>query len=66
MQDGESALLVGEPDADAFINAIDRLLDNPELAATLGRNAREIAVRDLSWELGSADLIDVFTKIVNK
>ena len=66
LTDGESALLVDKSDPHAFMTAIDRLLDAPELAATLGRNAREIAVRDLSWELGAADLIDVFLKLANR
>ena len=66
LTNGESALLVDEPDSESFMTAVNRLLDEPKLAATLGRNAREIAVRDLSWELGSADLIDSYLKILNK
>jgi glycosyltransferase involved in cell wall biosynthesis len=46
---GDAALLVDPLDTDAIAGAMDRLLDDPSLAATLGRAAREHAA-GFTWE----------------
>lgn len=46
--DEESALLVPDGDADAMAQAVTRLVDDPELAARLSRNGREVAERS-AW-----------------
>ena len=47
---GESGLLVPPGDVDALAASIGRLIDDPALAATLGRNARRDAVANHGWE----------------
>jgi glycosyltransferase involved in cell wall biosynthesis len=46
----DAALLVPIRDADAIRNAVDRLGKDPELAAQLGRAARERVVENFGWE----------------
>jgi L-malate glycosyltransferase len=48
--DGESGLLVAPRDPAALASALIRLVDEPELAATLGRNARRRAQERFSIE----------------
>ncbi len=49
VEDGESALLVGRDDSAAMATAVERVLDDPELAARLSSNARrEAEARDWS------------------
>jgi glycosyltransferase involved in cell wall biosynthesis len=44
-----TALLVEPGDPDALASALERLMDNPDLAWRLGRNARERAVERHTW-----------------
>ena len=65
LRNEKSALLVDEPSSDALLQAVLRLLDSPELAATLGHNAREIARRKLSWEAVASDAVKVYSSLLN-
>lgn len=47
LRDGESVLLAST--ADAFAAAVDRLLGDPHLAASLAARARSVAERDFGW-----------------
>jgi glycosyltransferase involved in cell wall biosynthesis len=47
--DGDTGLLVPTEDLDAMVGAIHRLLNEPDLAERLSRNARRLAERS-SWE----------------
>jgi glycosyltransferase involved in cell wall biosynthesis len=46
--ENKTGQLVGEDDAAAFAEALDRMLKDPELAKQLGREGREIAVERFS------------------
>ncbi|MDX2031493.1 MAG: glycosyltransferase family 4 protein [Blastocatellia bacterium] len=48
LEDGETALLVPDEDADAMARAVERLLDDPALTARLSANGRALAER-CSW-----------------
>ena len=48
--DGVTGLLVGERDPEALASAIDRLLGDAALAASLGATARSRAMREGGWE----------------
>ena len=48
LRDGETGLLVPPGDVEALADAFRRLADDPSLRATLGRNAREAALREHS------------------
>lgn len=44
-KDGETALLVDERSPEAFVTAIERMMDEPDLAPRLGSSARDFAQR---------------------
>jgi len=50
VQDGETGVLVGQRDARALADAIDRLLDAPALAERLGRAGYEFARQQFAWQ----------------
>ncbi|MFT3893202.1 MAG: glycosyltransferase family 4 protein [Anaerolineales bacterium] len=50
IRDGENGLLVPAGDVQVLANAINRLTDEPELREKLGKQAREDAVQNHSWE----------------
>lgn len=55
-------LIADEPER--FAAAVIRLLDDPALAARLGRSARELAVERYSWRAAAARLEQFFGEIV--
>jgi glycosyltransferase involved in cell wall biosynthesis len=48
--DGETGLIVGKENSDALAAAIASLLDHPEVAAQMGRAARDRAQACFGWE----------------
>jgi glycosyltransferase involved in cell wall biosynthesis len=50
IHDGENGLLVPAGDKNALANSIHRLIADPELRDTLGKQAREDALKNHSWE----------------
>ena len=50
VRDGENGLLVPAGDKDSLANAVIRLIAEPDLRARLGRQAREDALKNHSWE----------------
>lgn len=55
--DGQSGIVVPNEDVRAFANGVQRVLDDPGMAATLGQAAREFARKSLSWS-ATAELIE--------
>jgi rhamnosyl/mannosyltransferase len=51
IEDGRTGLLVPPRDPAALAGALQRLLADPALAASLGARGRERAVREFSWDL---------------
>ncbi len=49
IKDGNNGILVPPGDAQALAKAVERLLDEPEFAAHIGKAARESVVRDHDW-----------------
>jgi glycosyltransferase involved in cell wall biosynthesis len=47
--DGETGLLVEQKDSMALANAVERILDRPELAGRLGRNGAAYVQRRFDW-----------------
>ena len=62
LTDRQHGLLVPPDDPAALAVALDTLLHDPELRATLGRAAREEAVAKHSWDRVSADLSGIFDR----
>lgn len=50
IKDGENGLLVPAGDRDALADSLNRLIADPELRGRLGRQARENALKEHSWE----------------
>jgi phosphatidylinositol alpha-1,6-mannosyltransferase len=49
IRDGDTGLLVPPTDPDALAEAIRRVLTQPDLAASLGRQGRDYAATEASW-----------------
>lgn len=60
--DGETGLLFEPGDATALADLLERILDNPTLAETLGRNGRLRCERELNLEVQKARFLDVIQK----
>ncbi len=64
IRDGENGLLVSAGDKQALAGAIDRLIVDPDLRNALGRQAREDATKDHSWEQYHSRLENILTDVV--
>jgi glycosyltransferase involved in cell wall biosynthesis len=49
-----------------FLGAVDRLLDDSQLAAALGRNGRDFFVRDYSWPVIERKYLDMFDRLASE
>ena len=65
LEDGRSGLLVADDDHAAMINAIRRLLGEPELAKRLSTNGRSLAER-ASWSRVFAQWHCLFARIYSE
>ena len=62
IQDGESGLLVREKDPVALADGLQRLLQDRELGARLGENARQKVVREFDIEKNARQLTALFER----
>jgi len=63
IDDGGNGLLVPAGDKDALADSINRLIANPELRDELGKQAREDALKNHSWEQYLTTLEQILTDI---
>jgi D-inositol-3-phosphate glycosyltransferase len=63
LRDGVSGFLVEGPDPAAYAERMRRLLEEPELAARMGRRGRRLAER-FSWQRTADDLLARFEALV--
>ncbi|HKJ19121.1 MAG TPA: glycosyltransferase, partial [Woeseiaceae bacterium] len=63
--DGRTGLLVKPEDADALGSAIARLIDNPDLAATLGAAGRERMQNEFSIATMADKHVALYESILN-
>ncbi len=61
--DGQTGLLVEPDSASALAAAIERLLDDPPLAARLGEGLQREFEEQRSWEKAAERLLDVITRL---
>jgi len=61
----ETGLLVPPKDEEAFANAIDRILSDPQWRAQLSKNARKRMEAKFSWEGVASQLSDLYSRIIN-
>jgi len=60
---GEHGLVVEDRDVAAFARAVERLLDDPALAARLGQSGREMVRTTLTWETTARRVQQVYERV---
>jgi glycosyltransferase involved in cell wall biosynthesis len=60
--DGENGLLFARGDAGGAVDAIERLIFEDELRASLSRNARATAERTASWTIRAEELLSALDR----
>ncbi len=65
VEHGVDGLLCQPFDPKDLAAQLRRLIDDPQLAATLGRNARHSVERRFSWEGVSAQLLEVYRSVLD-
>jgi glycosyltransferase involved in cell wall biosynthesis len=60
VDDGETGLLLPVGDTDALVDSLSACLADPDRLATMGRNARDYAERELSWADRVRKVISVY------
>jgi len=64
LRNEETGLIVPDGDAKAFAEAMLRIVDRPDLAKRIGRNARAFVRSELSWEHTVDRVEEVYAKLV--
>lgn len=64
IQNGESGLLVPEKDAVALADALQRLIENPELRQQLGRGGRQKIIKEFDVDRNAKRLAALFERYV--
>ena len=62
----DNALVVADGELDEFADAILRLIDDQDLAAHLGEQARRLAWEELSWSRTAACVEDVYDQLMQE
>lgn len=62
--DGKAAIMVPPHDYEAYANAIEKLLDDPELCKQMGEHGHQEVVENYNWEVESQRLIDLYDSLV--
>lgn len=60
--DNYNGLMVDSEKIDKIIEAINKLVTDPDLRANLGRQGKERAIRDFNWEKQVARLVEIISK----
>ena len=63
---GDAATYVASGDFDAFANAIEKLLDDPDAREQLGRAARERVSTELDWQEQAKAYVGVFDEVLGR
>ena len=66
VENEKSALLVSPNDPTALATAIDRVLNDGDLAGRLTREAEELVVRNHSPELYAESLINIYRSVIDR
>lgn len=65
MRDGVDALLLHRGDGCEIADRVERILDDPALAARLGANARRFALTELDWDRNCRKLLDFYDRALH-
>ncbi len=61
--DGETGITVGAGDVDGLANALERLVDDAELRASMGSRGREIALSQRTWNRSASASLDQYVSL---
>ena len=62
VKDGISGLIVPKADEKALAEAIIKLLDNPDMALTMGKAGREVVEKKFTWDKTAENFLMLFEK----
>jgi len=65
VEDGVTGLVVPGGNASALANGIVRVLEDEELARSMGRQARRAAERDLSADVSASRMMDIYDQVLS-
>lgn len=65
IKDGYNGLLVSPKKPELIVSAITKLLNNPELASKLGKNAKKTAI-EFDWNRVSRKLLTMYGEVLNE
>jgi len=65
VQHGTNGMLVKSRDIDSLVNALTYLLAHPEKARAMGKQARELVVREYTWECNAIKHKELYEEILN-
>lgn len=66
VENGKTGFVVPPRDAAALADAMARILDRPETAARMGRQASELALTNLSWETIADQTRDLYQQVLGE
>jgi glycosyltransferase involved in cell wall biosynthesis len=63
VKDGATGLLVTPGQSEQLAGAICRLLDAPQLAATMGQHGRALVEQEYSWDRAAEQTLSVYQEV---
>jgi PEP-CTERM/exosortase A-associated glycosyltransferase len=63
VEDGETGVIFEKGDIDSLVEALDRTVNDPELCARLGKNARKWVVSNRTWEGAAQRTLDIYRQL---
>jgi len=64
--DGNTGLLVKPKDVDSLVKALDFLLSHPSEAQDIGKRARDLVLKNYTWERSAEKLVEVYRDILKR
>lgn len=64
--DGETGILVEPKDSDAIVDALLRLIENPDLAQKMGERGRDVALSKFSGQRYAKDMERLYTYLIEE
>ena len=61
----ETGYLVPPRDSEALAQAIDYMLDNPELRKKMGKAARERVLKTFTWGNATKEMVKVYEEVIS-
>jgi len=65
VENGKTGLLVKPKDVDSLVGALDFLLIHPSEAQDIGKRARDLVLKNYTWEKNAEKTIEVYREVFN-